>query len=143
MPDLSTTFKFALSVDNVNIGYFRKCAGIESETEIIEFKEATEQGRMVIRKVAGAMKWADITLDRRLDSTKALWEWRKQVIDGDADAARRNGSIIAYDSTGAEVARWNFEAGWPSKWKGADFDAGANEVATESITITHEGLVRA
>ena len=143
MPDLSTTFKFALSVDNVNIGYFRKCAGIESETEIIEFKESTEQGKMIIRKVPGAMKWSDITLDRRLDTTTALWEWRKQVIDGDADTARRNGSIIAYDSTGAEVARWNFEAGWPSKWKGADFDAGANEVATESITITHEGLVRA
>ena len=98
MPDLMTTFKFALSVDNVNIGYFRKCAGIESETEIIEFKEATEGGRMIIRKVPGAMKWGDITLDRRIDSSKALWEWRKQVIDGDADSARRHGSIIAYDS---------------------------------------------
>src|SRR4051794_29913554 len=104
MPDLSTTFKFALSVDNVNIGYFRKCAGIQSETEIIEFKEATAGGKMIIRKVPGAMKWGDITLDRRLDSTKALWEWRKQVIDGAVDDARRNGSIIAYDSTGAEVA---------------------------------------
>ena len=66
MPDLTTTFKFALEVDNVTVGFFRKCAGIESETEIIEFKEATEQGRMVIRKVPGAMKWSDITLDRRI-----------------------------------------------------------------------------
>ena len=143
MPDLTTTFKFALEVDNVNIGFFRKCAGIESETEIIEFKEATKEGRMIIRKVPGAMKWADITLDRRIDSAKDLWEWRKQVIDGDVDSARRNGSIVAYDSMGAEVARWNFEGGWPSKWKGADFDASANDVATESVTIPHEGLVRA
>lgn len=143
MPDLTTTFKFALEVDNVNLGYFRKCAGIESETEIIEFKEATNEGRMIIRKVPGAMKWSDITLDRRIDTSKALWDWRKQVIDGDVDAARRNGSIIAYDSQGGEVARWNFEAGWPSKWKGADFDATTNDVATESVTITHEGLVRA
>ena len=143
MPDLTTTFKFALEVDNVTVGFFRKCAGIESETEIIEFKEATEQGRMIIRKVPGAMKWSDITLDRRIDTSKALWDWRKQVIDGDVDAARRNGSIIAYDSKGAEVARWNFEAGWPSKWKGADFDATTNDIATESVTITHEGLVRA
>ena len=98
---------------------------------------------MVIRKVPGAMKWSDITLDRRIDSSKSLWDWRKQVIDGDVDGARRNGSIIAYDSQGAEVARWNFEAGWPSKWKGADFDATTNDIATESVTITHEGLVRA
>jgi len=143
MPDLTTTFKFGLEIDNVNMGFFKKCAGIESETEIIEYKEATKEGRMIIRKVPGAMKWGDITLDRRLDTSRELWEWRKEVIDGEVDTARRNGSIVAYDSTGGEVARWNFESGWPSKWKGADFDAVTNEVATESVTITHEGLVRA
>ena len=143
MPDLMTTFKFALEVDNVNMGFFKKCAGIQSESEIIEYKEATSKGRMIIRKVAGAMKWSDITLDRRLDDSVALWEWRKLVIEGDLDKARRNGSVVAYNSKGDEVARWNFENGWPSVWKGADFDAGANEVATESVTITHEGLVRA
>lgn len=143
MPDLTTTFKFALEIDGVNLGYFRKCAGIESETEVIEYKEATKEGRMIIRKVPGAMKWGDITLDRRIDSSQSLWEWRKQVIDGDVDSARRNGSIVAYDSKGGEVARWNFEAGWPSKWSGAEFDASANDVATEGVTITHEGIVRA
>lgn len=143
MPDLTTTFKFALEIDGVNLGYFRKCAGIESETEVIEYKEATKDGRMIIRKVPGAMKWGDITLDRRIDSSQSLWEWRKQVIDGDVDAARRNGSIVAYDSKSSEVARWNFEAGWPSKWTGAEFDASANDVATESVTVTHEGIVRA
>ena len=142
MPDLITTFKFALQVDGINLGFFRKVAGIESETETIEFKEATEKGRMVIRKVPGAMKWADITLDRRSDASRALWDWRKQVIDGDVDGARKNGSIVAYDSQDNEVARWDFKAGWPSKWKGADFDATTNDIATESVTITHEGLAR-
>jgi phage tail-like protein len=143
MTDLTTTFKFALEIDNVNIGYFKKCSGIDSETEIIEQKETTADGRMIIRKVAGAMKWGDITLDRPIDTSLAMWEWRKQVIDPDIDDARRNGSIVAYDSQGAEIARWNFESGWPSKWRGADFDAATNEVATESVTITHEGLARA
>ena len=142
MPDLITTFKFALQVDGINLGFFRKVAGIESETETIEFKEATEKGRMVIRKVPGAMKWADITLDRRIDASRALWDWRKQVIDGDVDGARKNGSIVAYDSQDNAVARWDFKAGWPSKWKGADFDATTNDIATESVTITHEGLAR-
>jgi phage tail-like protein len=32
--------------------------------------------------------------------------------------------------------------GWPSKWKGADLNAGENAVAVEEITITHEGLER-
>ena len=46
---------------------------------------------MIIRKVPGAMKWGDISLDRRIDTSLSLWEWRKQVIDGDVDAARRHG----------------------------------------------------
>jgi phage tail-like protein len=143
MPDLMTTFAFVLEIDGVEMASFRKCSGVESETETIEYKEATKDGRMIIRKVPGAMKWGDITLERRIDQSKALWEWRKQVEDGDIDGARRDGSIVIKDSKPAEVARWNFERGWPSKWTGAELDAGSNEIATEKVTITHEGLHRA
>ena len=143
MPDLTPSFIFVLEIDSVERGSYRKCSGIESETETIEYKEATKDGRMIIRKVPGAMKWSDITLERRIDDSKYLWEWRKQVIDGDIDGARRHGSIVAKNSKMEEVGRWNFENGWPSKWTGADFDAGANEVATEKIVIPHEGLSRA
>jgi phage tail-like protein len=143
MPDLMTTFSFILEIDNVEMASFRKCSGVESETETIEYKEATKDGKMIIRKVPGAMKWSDITLERRIDNSKALWEWRKQVEEGAVDDARRNGSIVIKDSTQAEVARWNFQAGWPSKWTGAELDAGSNEIATEKLVITHEGLQRA
>src|SRR3954468_19044876 len=143
MPDLMTTFSFVLEIGGVEMATFRKCSGVESETETIEYKEATKDGRMIIRKVPGAMKWSDITLERRIDESKALWEWRKQVEDGDVDAARRDGSIVLKDSTTKEVARWNFECGGCPKWTGAELDAGANDVGTEKITITHEGLHRA
>jgi len=142
MPDLMTTFSFVLEIDGVELASFRKCSGVEAETETIEYKEATKDGKMIIRKVPGAMKWSDITLERRIDESKALWEWRKQVQEGDVDAARRTGSIVIKDSTRTEVARWNFEEGWPSKWTGAELDAGSNEIATEKLTITHEGLSR-
>jgi phage tail-like protein len=143
MPDLLTTFAFHVELDGVDIGAFKEASGVESETEIIEYKEATKDGMLIIRKVPGAMKWSDITLKRRVDSSTALWEWRKQVEEGDIDGARRNGSIVLYDSQHSEVARWNFEAGWPSKWKGADLNAGENDTAVEEVVITHEGLRRA
>jgi phage tail-like protein len=142
VPDLMTTFSFVLEIDSVQLATFRKCSGIESETEIVEYKEATKDGKLIIRKAPGAMKWADITLERRVDGSSDLWNWRKQVIDGDIDGARRNGSIVVKDSQHNEVARWNFESGWPSKYTGADFDAGANDIAAEKLVITHEGLVR-
>lgn len=143
MPDAFTTFSFHVELDGVDIGAFKEASGIESETEIIEYKEATEKGKMIIRKVPGAMKWSDITLKKRIDASTELWDWRRQVEEGDIDGARRTGSIVLYDSRHDEVARWNFEQAWPSKWKGADLDAGEDQVAVEEITITHERLERA
>jgi phage tail-like protein len=143
MPDLMTTFSFALECGGVELATFQKCEGFGAETEIIEFKEATPDGKMIIRKAPGLPKWKDLKLTRRADSNKALWEWHKQVVDGDIDGARRDGSIVIKDSMKTEVARWNFERGWVSNWEGPNLDAGGNEIATESVTITHEGLFRA
>lgn len=143
MPDLMTTFSFHVELDGVDIGAFKEASGVESETEIIEYKEATDKGKLLIRKVPGAMKWSDITLKKRIDSSIDLWAWRQEVEQGDIDKARRTGSIVLYDSKQTEVARWNFNEGWPSKWKGADLNAGEDQVAIEEITITHEGLERA
>lgn len=142
MPDLLTTFSFHVELDGIDIGAFKEASGVDSETEIVEYKETTKDGKMLIRKLPGAMKWSDITLKKRIDNKKDLWDWRKEVEQGDIDSARRNGSIVLYDSTAKEVARWNFMNGWPSKWKGADLNAGENAVAVEEITITHEGMER-
>ena len=143
MPDLLTTFSFHVELDGVDIGAFKEASGIESKTEIVEYKEATKSGKMIIRKQPGAMSWTDITLKRRIDNSTELWDWRREVENGNIDAARRNGSIVLYDSTNSEVARWNFEAGWPSRWKGADLNASSDSIAVEEVSITHEGLTRA
>lgn len=137
-----TTFSFHVELDGVDIGAFKECSGVDSETEIIEYKETTKEGKLIIRKLPGAMKWADITLKKSIDSRKDLWDWRAEVEKGDIDSARRNGSVVLYDTMHSEVARWNFFSGWPSKWKGADLNAGENSVAVEEVTITHEGLIR-
>ena len=36
MPDLMTTFNFVLEIGGVEMASFRKCSGVESETETIE-----------------------------------------------------------------------------------------------------------
>ena len=93
MPDLMTTFKFTLEVDGVELATFRKCAGIESETEIIEYKEANKEGRMIIRKVPGAMSGGHHPgpPDRHVDRPVGVAQAGE---DGDVDSARRNGSIV-------------------------------------------------
>ena len=140
---LLTTYAFHVEMEGIEIATFKEASGFESTSEIIEYKETNQEGRLVIKKVPGSRSWADITLRRAISSSLALWEWRKQVLDGDIDGARRDGSIVLYDSTGEEVVRYNFVRGWVSQWKGPDLDADQNEIAVEEVTIAHEGLERA
>lgn len=142
MPDLTVTNSFALQTDNVIMARFRKCSGLKYSTEVIESQEVTEDGTLIIRKVPGAAKWEPLVFEAALNETKDLDDWRKEVLDGNIDKARRNGSIIQYDSMHKEIARWDFINGWPSEWSGSDFDATANAVATQTVTVQHEGISR-
>src|SRR2546430_16529661 len=107
MPDLTPSFIFVLEIDSVEMGSFRKCSGIESETETIEYKEATKDGKMIIRKVPGAMKGSDITMERRIDDSKGLWGGRRQAIEGDIASAGRTGRMVARNSKRERVSRGN------------------------------------
>lgn len=143
MPDLMTTNTFTLEVGGVTIATFRKVTGLTYKTEVIESKEVTKEGKMIIRKVPGATKWEPLVLERRVDEAKMLEEWRQEVLAGNIDKARRDGSIVQFNSMLEEVARWNFEKGWPSDWSASDLDASTNTIATEKVTIQHERLYRA
>jgi len=37
-------------------------------------------------------------------------------------------------------AQWDFVRGWPSKWEIGEFDASKNELAIETLEISHDGL---
>jgi phage tail-like protein len=141
--NLLLTARFSLEVDSVSMGFFRECSGLGTESEVVEHLVVNDKGQQIIQKMPGRAKWTDITLKKSMDGAKELWNWRKEVLDGQFDKYRRHGSIVIYDSKNTEVARWNFQNGWPSAWKGSDLSASSDEVATEEVTIAHEGLERA
>jgi hypothetical protein len=53
---------------------------------------------------------------------------------------RRVFSVVAFSQLGEEVARWNFQDGWPSKVV-ANYD-GATGMLVEILEIVHEGMER-
>ncbi len=135
-------FHFAIDIQGAVTGYFTECSGIGSEHEVIEHKVVNEQGQEVVMKIPGRLKWENITLKRGITSNMDIWDWRKQVEDGDVEGARRNGSIIMYDEELKEVARWNFERAWPVKVTGPQPKADSNEIGIEELVITHEYITR-
>ncbi len=135
-------YHFHVEIDGISQAQFRECTGLDSESEIIEYKEAGKDGQTIVRKQPGALKWSNIVLKRGITDILELWEWRKQVEQGKVNDARKSGSIVLFDQANSEVARWNFVEGWPSKITGPQAKADGNEVAIEELTLAHEGLER-
>lgn len=140
--DPLVSVSFYVEVQGVFTGTFRGCTGLGSQSEVIENLAAGAGGVTHIYKIPGVTRWTNIVLKRGVTDSMDVWAWRKQVEDGKVSEARKNGSIIMYDQTNTEVARWNFENGWPSKISGPNLDASTNEIAIEELEIAHEKLVR-
>lgn len=140
--DPLVSFNFAIEVSGVVSGFFTECSGLGSETEVTEHKVVGIGGQEIVRKIPGRLKWENITLKRGITANMDFWDWRKMVEEGNVAAARRDGSIIMYDQEGAEVARWNFEKGWPSKVSGPSVKSDSNEIGVEEMVIVHEYIER-
>ena len=140
--DPLVSFHFYVEIDGIAQAQFKECSGLESTSEVVEYKEANRDGVTIVRKIPGAISWSDVVLKRGITDVMELWDWRKQIEEGNVDRARKNGSIVLYNQSNQEVARWNFVEGWPSKITGPQISADSNEIAIEELTITHEGLER-
>src|SRR4051812_46499902 len=90
-------FNFGIEVSGIIQGYFTEAAGLGSETEVIDHKIIGKDGKEIIRKIPGRLKWGDVTLKRGITTNLDFWDWRKMVEDGKVSNARKNGSIMMYD----------------------------------------------
>ena len=133
---------FGVEFQGQVVGAFRECTGMGSENEVVEYKASGPKGEFVVQKVPGRMKWNNIKLKRGITADMDMWKWRKLVEEGKIDDARKNGSVVMFDQSGKEMARWEFIRAWPSKLHGPTANAGNNEVGIEELEITHEGYTR-
>lgn len=135
-PDLPR-YSFAVTIEGRALGAFREVSGLDVELEVVEFREGSGGP---IQKIPGQTKYSPIQLKRGFNGDTALHDWFTEFSASRTE--RVGGSIVMFDQTHSEVARWNFQNAWPSKISGPALNADGNEVAIESITLVHEGLVR-
>lgn len=132
-------FRFLVEIDGIVQAGFSDCSGFGSEVAAVEYREGGDPA--TVRKLPGKVTYPDITLKWGVTDSSELYDWHRSALNGQIE--RKNGSIILLDDVGEEKLRWNFFEAWPSKWDGPDFDAKANDVAVDTLTISCEGLERA
>jgi len=133
---------FALEIQGISVT-FSECSGLDSSNEVIEHIENDALGHQQTTKMPGRIKWGDVTLKRGVTDNMDLWTWRKQVIDGQIDMARKDASILMMDAMDQQIARVNLKRCWPSAYKSSDVKSADNSVMIETIVLAHEFAERA
>lgn len=128
---------FAFEIDGVNLAWFTGCSGMSIEFDVIDFKEGNGSS-VVQRKRAGKPKYSEVTLKRGLTTDKALHDWFAEVVKAEKETPYKTASVVIYDRTQKEVARFNLEQCWPSKLSVSDLSASSDDVMVEELTIQHE-----
>lgn len=130
---------FALEIDGLTLAWFTACSGLSLEFDVASFKESN--GKMIIeRKRPGKPKYSEVVLKRGFTADKTLHDWFDDIVKSKDKTAYKTGSIVIYDRTQTEVARFNLEQCWPSKLSVSDLNAGSDEVMVEELTMQHELL---
>ena len=131
-------FNFHVELGGITYAIFTEASGFDSTIDVIEYREGGEN--TTVRKLPGLTKYSNIVLKWGVTDNLKLYDWHHQAVEGDVQ--RKNGSIVALNHQGQEVARWNFFEAWPTKYDGPDYNAEGTDVAIETLELAHEGVKR-
>lgn len=134
------SFNFGVEIDGIFEGFFMDCSGLQSEREVVEYKEGGENS--YIHKFPGQIKYSNIVLKRGITSSNKFWQWYQEG-RRDGKVSRRSLSIVLFDAQGKVINRWNVENAYPVKWSGPDLKTDNNNVAIETLELIHHGLTLA
>ena len=130
-------FYFKVTWDGNDMS-FQEVSGLETETQIIEYRHGDNPVFSNI-KMPGIAKFGNITMKKGVFiSDNKFWDWYSQI---KMNTIKRVPVVISLcDEAGAPKMTWTLLNCWPTKISGTDLKSDANEVAIESIEIVHEGI---
>jgi len=145
MPDFKyplPKFHFELEWGGTRFG-FTEVSGLDVETEVIEYREGNLPSYNKTKQ-PGLTKYTDVTLKRGiiLDDFDYFNQWVKTAMFQEKkEQYRRTVTIKLLNEEHKAIIVWTLSKAWPSKIQSTDLKADGNEVAIETLTFVHEGLV--
>jgi len=117
-------------------------SGLKWESDVIETKSNTADGKYEIVKLPGKPKPGEITLTRVMRKDEDDFAtWFKLAFLGVLADAGKTGSVVVMDPTNAtEVRRYDITGAYPKKLEFGQMKAGDTSVVTEKLTLVHSGI---
>ena len=118
--------------------YFQEVSGLDVEDQPIEYRHGDSPVFSAI-KMPGLKKYGNVTMKKGVfKSDTKFWDWFNQIKMNTIQRVPVTISLL--DETGQPTMVWTLANAWPNKISGTDLKAQGNEVAVETIVISHEGL---
>ena len=131
-----TAFHFQVEWGGTRIG-FTEVSGLTVELQSIDYREGNALEYQVT-KMPGIPQYSNITLKRGMyRSDNEFFQWLNTVKLNEIE--RRDLTISLLNEDHEPVTVWKVKDAWPSKVEGPSLNSTGNEVAVETIELTHEG----
>jgi phage tail-like protein len=130
-------FRFVLDVQNIRVGGFSECTGLQMEVKTFEYKEGGRNNTTL--KFPEHASFGNVTLKRGVTTQNQMIDWQRDVANGERSRGL-NFLITLKNEKGEPVKKWSLIRAFPVKWTGPDLKANASEIAIETLEIAHEGI---
>lgn len=130
-------FHFQVDWGGTKIG-FTEVSGLEVTTEKLEYRDGASPEYAKIR-MPGMQTYGDITLKRGIfagDNEFYAW-WNTVSLN---TIERRDITISLLNENHEPAVVWKVKNAWPTKVTSTNLNSTGNEVAIETLVLTHEGL---
>jgi len=139
----TTSGRFLLEVDGVEIGTFREVQGLRLDVDVVEHVEGGQNG--YVHQLPGVMRWPHLVFTRGMVQSDALFGWVQrssgQGFAGNGDTlTRATGAITVIDERGNRLRSWELDGVFAVSWTGPSLSADSDVPLTESLEVAHHGF---
>ncbi|MBO0655863.1 phage tail protein [Streptomyces triculaminicus] len=139
--DTFSSSTFAIELGKFQVETVQDVSGLTLEQDVVEVRQVSATGELIVRKQPGARRTGEITITRGMDKSTAFTDWIKAtLVNADLDSARQNITIALKDAQKQTVRRIHLSNAWASRWEGPQLGAANSGIATEQVTITYEDI---
>jgi len=131
-------FRFEVRLDDMTLGGFSSCTGLQLDTEFQDYAEGGLNTHL--HKFPTRTKQTTLSLKRGIVD-RSLWDWYFDLTQGGIRS--KSGTIAVRDPAGSDVVmEWQFRRAYPTRWQGPELNASQSTVAVETLDLVHQGLER-
>lgn len=137
--------KFRVRISGFWVADFATVSSLEMEVGVIEYREG---GAMFPDLSPGLAKATEVTLERGVGQDADMYAWFTQVVSGASQQGlpvpliRRDVDIEQLDRNDVLKKAYRLFHAWPRKIVMGEWDANAEEVVMESITLAYRNAER-